>query len=134
MYATPHRVYMHRKSNEAPYHQSKPDRCWEQSVYTDTILSALAGRPLFYHCWEPPGEKLRAAWELAHQEALQVEHIPGVGLGAATYLRKVGSRIRDKGETTPQGKRERVSGRRCMCMCRSCAVLGTSTLPPCRGV
>ena len=27
--------------------------CWEQDLYSDTLISAVAGRPLFYHCWMP---------------------------------------------------------------------------------
>ena len=44
-------VSIFRKSQELPYNEAPPDACWEQALYSDTLLSALAGRPVFYHCW-----------------------------------------------------------------------------------
>jgi hypothetical protein len=40
-------------SAHVPPHASS---CWEQTLYSDTVMSAVAGRPIFHGCWDPPGE------------------------------------------------------------------------------
>ncbi|KAG2445948.1 hypothetical protein HXX76_000551 [Chlamydomonas incerta] len=44
-----------------------PAHCWDQQMYSDTVLSALAGRPISYGCWYRHGGAGRAAWDVAHQ-------------------------------------------------------------------
>lgn len=33
----------------------RPASCLEQTIYSDTLLSAIAGRPIVKECWEPHG-------------------------------------------------------------------------------
>ncbi|GIL70068.1 hypothetical protein Vretimale_3345 [Volvox reticuliferus] len=40
--------------------------CWDQQMYSDTLLSALAGRPLSYGCWYRHDPGLKAEWDAAH--------------------------------------------------------------------
>lgn len=35
--------------------KSRPAACLEQTIYSDTLLSAIAGRPVVKECWEPHG-------------------------------------------------------------------------------
>ncbi|KAG2500796.1 hypothetical protein HYH03_001558 [Edaphochlamys debaryana] len=48
----------------------RPCGCWDQAVYSDTLLSAVAGRPVSYLCWMPPEEKEQVAWDDAHVKAM----------------------------------------------------------------
>ncbi|KXZ55971.1 hypothetical protein GPECTOR_2g1523 [Gonium pectorale] len=45
-----------------------PAHCWDQAMYSDTLLSAVAGRPVSYGCWfkHEPREAVNA-WHEAHQ-------------------------------------------------------------------
>ncbi|KAG2452511.1 hypothetical protein HYH02_002750 [Chlamydomonas schloesseri] len=47
--------------------RGNPAHCWDQQMYSDTLLSALAGRPISYGCWYRHEGARRAAWEVAHQ-------------------------------------------------------------------
>lgn len=76
---------LEQKRAEAPYHHSPPCRCWEQSVYTDTMLSAVAGRPIFLQCWERHGGPMQEAWHTAHRQFFNVTR----GLGEASYLKNL---------------------------------------------
>eukprot|EP00198_Chlamydomonas_reinhardtii_P001709 XP_001691045.1 predicted protein [Chlamydomonas reinhardtii] len=44
-----------------------PAHCWDQQMYSDTVLSTLAGRPISYGCWFRHDAARRAAWDVAHQ-------------------------------------------------------------------
>ncbi|GAX73294.1 hypothetical protein CEUSTIGMA_g748.t1 [Chlamydomonas eustigma] len=79
---------LQRKEREPPFYQSVGAGCWDQSVYSDTMLSAVSGRPLFFHCWNPGG-KHALAWRDAHAQILNVTG----DLGAAPYMNQVATSI-----------------------------------------
>ncbi|MEW5320246.1 MAG: hypothetical protein WDW38_011331 [Sanguina aurantia] len=46
--------------------------CAEQSQFTDTLLSVVAGRPLFSQCWGPESYELRDKWWADHAKVLNI--------------------------------------------------------------
>ena len=56
-----------------PYFFQPSQVCLEQTIYSDALLSAIAGRPLFTSCWWPAGNSTREQmWRKAHQDVLNV--------------------------------------------------------------
>lgn len=57
----------------------RPCQCWEQTVHSETVLSAISGRQLAFLCWMTGDEARLVDWRRAHKEVLRTARNGNVG-------------------------------------------------------